>query len=154
MHLQVCEGEEKERNTRVLARLTTEVVTEQPWATNASRSLPSSLLCHQGYLISFVDVNLWSGEQASETVDQWSCIGRGRIRFLRSDLHDYSLASSNSSPRLIYLFVGRTPKVIGFNANSVRPNVVFIWSSSSRNRKSRTVPPLKLCLTYSIYWSA
>jgi hypothetical protein len=51
---------------------------------------------------------------------QRSCTGRGRIRFLGSDLHDCSLTSSSSSPRLVYLFVGRAPRVIAFNANFVR----------------------------------
>jgi hypothetical protein len=51
---------------------------------------------------------------------QRSCTGRGRIRFLGSDLHDCSLASSSSSPRLVYLFVGHAPRVIAFNANFVR----------------------------------
>jgi hypothetical protein len=43
---------------------------------------------------------------------------------LGSDLHDCSLASSSSSSRLVYLFVGHTPKVVAFNVNSVRPIVV------------------------------
>jgi hypothetical protein len=81
---------------------------------------------------------------------QRSCTGRGRIRFLGSDLHDCSLASSNSSLRLVYLFVGLTQRVVTFNMNIVRPIVVFIQSSSSRNCKSRTVPALKSCLTYLI----
>jgi hypothetical protein len=85
---------------------------------------------------------------------QWSCIERGRIRFLGSDLRDCSLASSSSSPRLVYLFVGLAWRVIAFNANFIRPITVFIQSSSSRNRKSRTVPALKSCLTYLICWSA
>jgi hypothetical protein len=81
---------------------------------------------------------------------QRSCTWRGRIRFLESDLHDCSLASSSSSPRLVYLFVGLTRRVIAFNANFVRPIAVFIQSSSSRNRKSRMVPAPKSCLTYLI----
>jgi hypothetical protein len=81
---------------------------------------------------------------------QRSCTGRGRIRFLRSDLHDCSLASSGSSPRLVYLFVGLTGRVVTFNTNFVRPIVIFIQSSSSRNRKSRTIFTLKSCLTYLI----
>jgi hypothetical protein len=81
---------------------------------------------------------------------QRSCIGRGRIRFLGSDLRDCSLASSSSSPRLVYLFVGLTRRVVAFNANFVRPIVIFIRSSSSKNCKSRTVPALKSCLTYLI----
>jgi hypothetical protein len=81
---------------------------------------------------------------------QRSCTRRGRIRFLGSDLCDCLLASSSSSSRLIYLFIGRVPRVVAFNANFVRPIVVFIRSSSSKNRKSRTVPALKLCLTYLI----
>jgi hypothetical protein len=79
---------------------------------------------------------------------QRSCTGRGRISFLGSDLRDCSLVSSSSPPRLVYLFVGLTRKVIAFNVNFVRPIVVFIQLSSSRNCKSRTVPTLKLCLTY------
>jgi hypothetical protein len=80
---------------------------------------------------------------------QQSCIGRGRIRFLeaifviarslRQVLHHGSSTSSSVSRR-----------VIAFNANFVRPIVVFIRSSSSRNRKSRLVPALKTCLTYLI----
>jgi hypothetical protein len=81
---------------------------------------------------------------------QRSCTGRGRIRFLGSDLHDCSLASSISSPRLVYLFVGLAWRVVTFNANFVRPIDVFIRSSSSRNCKSRTVHSLKSCLTYLI----
>jgi hypothetical protein len=84
---------------------------------------------------------------------QRSYIGRWRIRFLGSDLRDCSLTSSSSSPRLVYLFVGRALRVVAFNANFVRLIVVFIWPSSSRNRKSRTVPTLKSCLTYLICWS-
>jgi hypothetical protein len=81
---------------------------------------------------------------------QRSCTGRGRIRFLESDLHDCSLASSNSSPQLIYLFVSHAPRVITFDANFVRLIAVFIRSSLSRYRKSRTFPAIKLCLTYLI----
>jgi hypothetical protein len=50
-------------------------------------------------------------------------------KIFRSDLRDCSLASLSSSPQLIYLFVGRAPRVFAFNANSVRPIAVFIWSS-------------------------
>jgi hypothetical protein len=81
---------------------------------------------------------------------QWSCSGRGWIRFLVSDLCDCSLASSSSSSRLIYLFVGRASRVIAFNANSVGHNIIFTLSSLSRNHKSRTISPLKSCLTYWI----
>jgi hypothetical protein len=81
---------------------------------------------------------------------QRSCTGRGRIRFLRSDLCDCSLASSCSSLRLVYLFIGLAQRVITFNANFVKPIAVFIWSSSSRNCKSHTVPALISCLTYLI----
>jgi hypothetical protein len=81
---------------------------------------------------------------------QRSCTRRGRIRFLESDIRDCSLASSSSSPRLVYLFVGLAQRVVAFNVNFVRPIIVFIRSSSSRNRKSRTVPTLKSCLTYLI----
>jgi hypothetical protein len=84
---------------------------------------------------------------------QQSCTGRGIIRFLRSNLCDCLHASSSSSPQPICLFVRRVPRIIAFNANSIRPIVVFIQSSSnfvrpivvfirsssSRNRKSRTV---------------
>jgi hypothetical protein len=45
---------------------------------------------------------------------------------LGSDLHDYSLASSSSSPQLIYLIVGRAPTVVAFNVNFIRLIVVFI----------------------------
>jgi hypothetical protein len=79
-----------------------------------------------------------------------SCTGRGRIRFLGRDLHDCLLSSSSSSPRLVYLFVGLARRVIAFHANFIRPIAVFIQSSSSRNRKSRTVSALKSCLTYLI----
>jgi hypothetical protein len=81
---------------------------------------------------------------------QRSCTGRGQIRFLRSGLHDYSLASSNSPPRLVYLFVGLARRVVVFNTNFIRPIDVFIQLSSSRNCKSRTVLALKSCLTYLI----
>jgi hypothetical protein len=81
---------------------------------------------------------------------QRSCTGRGRIRFLGSDLRDCSLASSSSPPRLVYLFVGLTRRVVAFNTNFIRPIGVFIQLSSSRNRKSHTVPALKSCLTYLI----
>jgi hypothetical protein len=81
---------------------------------------------------------------------QRSCTGRGRIRFLGSDFHDCLLALSSSSLRLVYLFVGLTRRVVVFNANFVRPIAVFIQSSSSRNRKSRTVSALKSYLTYLI----
>jgi hypothetical protein len=92
-------------------------------------------------------------------VDLWnhcpqrSCIGRERIRFLGSSLHDCSLASSNSSPWLIYLFVSRAPSVVAFNANFVRLITVFIRSLLSWNRKSCMIPALKSCLTYLICWS-
>jgi hypothetical protein len=56
---------------------------------------------------------------------------------------DCSLASPSSSPVLVYLFVGRAPRVVAFNMNFVRLIVVFIRSSSSRNHMSRTVPALK-----------
>jgi hypothetical protein len=79
---------------------------------------------------------------------QRSYTGRERIRFLGSDLCDCSLASSSSSSRLVYLFVGHVPRVIAFSVNSVRHNVVFTRSSSSRNHKSRMIFPLKSCLTY------
>jgi hypothetical protein len=46
--------------------------------------------------------------------------------FLGSDLHDYSLASSSSLSRFIYLFIGRVLMVITFNANSVGPIIIFI----------------------------
>jgi hypothetical protein len=46
--------------------------------------------------------------------------------FLRRDIRDCSLASSSSSSRLVYLFIGRASRVVAFNANSVRPIVVFI----------------------------
>jgi hypothetical protein len=67
-----------------------------------------------------------------------------------SDIHDCSLASSSSSPRLVYLFVDRTPRVIAFNANFIRPIAVLVRSSSLRNRKSRMVTALKSCLIYFI----
>jgi hypothetical protein len=79
---------------------------------------------------------------------QRSCTGRGQIKFLESDLRDCSLASSTSSPWFVYLFIERTSRVVAFNANSARPIAVLIRSSSSNNRESRTVPALKLCLTY------
>jgi hypothetical protein len=81
---------------------------------------------------------------------QRSYTGRGRIRFLGRDLHDCSLASSSSPPWLVYLFIGLVRRVIAFNANFVRPIVVFIQLSSSGNCKLRTVPALKSCLTYLI----
>jgi hypothetical protein len=82
-----------------------------------------------------------------------SSSARWRIRFLGSDLRDCSLASSSSPPRLVYLFVGLTQRVIAFNANFVRPIAVFIQLSSSRNHKSRMIPALKSYLTYLICWS-
>jgi hypothetical protein len=81
---------------------------------------------------------------------QRSCTERGRIRFLGSDLHNCSLASSSSSPWLVYLFIGLAQRVVAFNVNFVSPIAVFIRSSSSRNHNSRTVPALKSCLTYLI----
>jgi hypothetical protein len=81
---------------------------------------------------------------------QQSCTGRGRMRFFESDLHDYSLAPSSYSPRLVYLFVGSTLGVTTFNANFIRPIVILIRSSLSRNRKSCTIPALESCLTYLI----
>jgi hypothetical protein len=68
---------------------------------------------------------------------QQSYIGRGRMWFFGSDLHDYSLAPSSSSPRLVYLFVGSALRVTTFNANSIRPIVIFkepqvMYGSSSR----------------------
>jgi hypothetical protein len=71
-------------------------------------------------------------------------------KVLGSDLRDCSLASSSSLPQLIYLFVGRTPRVIAFNVNFVRPISIFIWSSLSRNHKSRTISTLKSYFTYLI----
>jgi hypothetical protein len=84
---------------------------------------------------------------------QWSYTGRGWIRFLGSGLRDCSLASSSSSPRLIYLFIDRASRVIIFNVNFITPIAVFIWSSSLGNHKSRTVLVLKSYLTYLICWS-
>jgi hypothetical protein len=81
---------------------------------------------------------------------QRSCTRRGRIRFLGNDLRDCLLASSSSSPRLVYLFIDLARRVIVFNVNFIRSIAVFIRSSSSRNRKSRTVPALKSYLTYLI----
>jgi hypothetical protein len=78
------------------------------------------------------------------------CTGIGRIRFLGSNFHDCSLASSSSSPRLIYLFVGLVQRVTAFNVNFVRPIVVFIRLSWSRNHKLSVVTALKSCLTYLI----
>jgi hypothetical protein len=43
-----------------------------------------------------------------------------------SDLRDCSLASSGSSPQLVYLFVGLARRVIAFNTNFIRPIAVFI----------------------------
>jgi hypothetical protein len=54
-------------------------------------------------------------------------------KVIGSDLHDCSLASS-SSPRLVYLFVGLTRRVVTFNVNFIRSIIVFIQLSSSRNR--------------------
>jgi hypothetical protein len=42
--------------------------TEQPRATNASRSSPHPLLRRYDFFIPFADVHLRSGEQVSETV--------------------------------------------------------------------------------------
>jgi hypothetical protein len=72
-------------------------------------------------------------------------------KILGSDIRNCSLASSSSSLQLVYVFGGRASSVIAFNVNSVRSITVFIQSSSSRNRKSRTIPALKSYLTYSIY---
>jgi hypothetical protein len=41
-----------------------------------------------------------------------------------SNHRDCSLALSSSSPRLVYLFVGLTRRVIAFNVNFVRPIVI------------------------------
>jgi hypothetical protein len=84
---------------------------------------------------------------------QRSCTGRGQIRFLWSDFCDCLLDLSSSSPQLVYLFVSHTLRVVTFNANFIRLIAIFI-RSSSRNRKSRTVPVLKSCLTYLICRSA
>jgi hypothetical protein len=54
-----------------------------------------------------------------------SCTRRGRIRFLGSDLHDGSHASSSSSSWLIYLFIGRAQRVTAFNMNSIRPIIII-----------------------------
>jgi hypothetical protein len=54
-----------------------------------------------------------------------SAIRRGRIRFLGSDIHECSLASSSSSSRLVYLFVRCMMRVVVFNMNSIRPIVVI-----------------------------
>jgi hypothetical protein len=110
---------------------------EEPRATKASILSPPPLLRRQGYFIPFVDVHLRLGEQVSRTVVLSNPTpGRGRIRFLRSELHGCSLASSSSSSRLIYLFVGRAPRVASFNANSVKliviikePQVTYSFSS-------------------------
>jgi hypothetical protein len=53
------------------------------------------------------------------------------MKFLGSYIRVYFFASSSSLSRLVYLFIGRTPRVIAFNANSVRQSVVFVLSSFS-----------------------
>jgi hypothetical protein len=76
-----------------------------------------------------------------------SCSGRGRIRFLGSDLRDCLLASSSSSPRLVYLFVGLAGRVIAFNENFVRSIVV----SSDRYRQGIASHVRFLLLNYVLH---
>jgi hypothetical protein len=87
-----------------------------------------------------------SPEPSSSVILHWERMNK----VFGSDLHNCLLALSSSSLRLVYLFVGRAPRVVALNANFVKPIAIFIRSSSSRNRKSRTVPTLKSCLTYLI----
>jgi hypothetical protein len=62
----------------------------------------------------------WSLELSSSVI-----LHRERVnKVFGNDLRDCSLASSNSSPWLIYLFVGHETKVIAFNANPVRTIIV------------------------------
>jgi hypothetical protein len=80
---------------------------------------------------------------------QQSCIGRGRIRFLGSNLRDCSLASSSSSPRLVYLFVGlaegrRLQRELRQADHRLHP-VVIVKKSQVTFGSS-----LKTCLTYLI----
>jgi hypothetical protein len=57
---------------------------------------------------------------------QWSYTERGWIRFLRSVLHDCSIALSSLSSYLIYLFIGRAPIVVVVcNALSSRLSGIF-----------------------------
>jgi hypothetical protein len=127
---------------------------EQPCKTptylgfTASAAAPSRLL-HPSHWRAFAigRACLWNCRP------QRSCSGRGQLRFLGSDLHDYSLAFSSSSSRLVYLFVGHAPRVIAFNVNSVKLIIIFNWSSSSRNRTSHIVSAFKLYLTYLMCWS-
>jgi hypothetical protein len=107
---------------------------EEPQATNASSLSASPLLRRQGYFILFIDVHMRSGEHVSKTV-ALSNLASGE-GFLGSNLRDYSFASSSSSSRLVYLFVGRTPRVVAFNVNFVRliivvkePQVTYSFSS-------------------------
>jgi hypothetical protein len=43
---------------------------------------------------------------------------------LESNVRDCSLASSSSSSRLIYLFIGRALRVVAFNVNFVKLIVI------------------------------
>jgi hypothetical protein len=78
------------------------------------------------YFILFIDVHLRSEEQVSRIV-VLSDPALGEVNKISgSDIHDCSLASSSSSPQLVYLFVGRAPRVIAFNTNFITPIVIFI----------------------------
>jgi hypothetical protein len=61
---------------------------EQSQVANASRVSPPSLLRHQDYFISFINVHLWLGEQVSEIIVFNNPTPKEWIRFLESDLHN------------------------------------------------------------------
>jgi hypothetical protein len=136
-------GRHRSNNTRTTMKTPTHL------GSTASAAVPPKLLNPVHWHASAIRrASLWIHRP------QWSCIGRGRIRFLGNNLCDCSLASPSSSPQLVYLIVGRVPRVVACNMNFIRPIVVFILLLSSSNLKSCTVPALKSCLTYFICWSA
>jgi hypothetical protein len=70
---------------------------------------------------------IYDRESRSLKLSSSTILNRERTnKIFESDLHDCSLASSSSVSWLIYLFVERAPRIIDFDANSVRPIVVFI----------------------------
>jgi hypothetical protein len=71
---------------------------------------------------------------------QRSCTGRGRIRFLRSDLHDCSIHFSK------FVYLDRTRSLITSTANFVSLRTVF--KDLLLFRKTRTHIILESCLTY------
>jgi hypothetical protein len=107
------------------------------YAAKTSSSRSSTCICDQ--------------ESRSPEPSSWAILHRERAnKVFRKQSLQLLARFISSSPRLIYLFVDHASRVIAFNAKFIRPITVFIRSSLSRNHKSRTVPPLKSCLTYLI----